>query len=207
MARIPAAERRSALVQAALRVIATHGVAAATTRAIVAEAGMSLASFHYAFKSRDELISELITFVIDHEILAATQGLATGADLRTTIRDGLHAYLRLVEQDPLRELAMFELVQYAMRTPELGAAARQQYDAYYRAAAGLLVHVAEQNRITWRRPIDEMARILITLSDGLTLGWLVDRDSAQAESVIEFATEALAAMAVPHPATTLEEAR
>ena len=40
----------------ALTVIARDGVHAATTRAIVAEAGMALASFHYAFRSRDELI-------------------------------------------------------------------------------------------------------------------------------------------------------
>ena len=61
--RIPAAERRSALIEAALRVVARNGLAQATTRAIVAEAGMSLASFHYVFDSRDELIDELITTV------------------------------------------------------------------------------------------------------------------------------------------------
>ena len=54
MARIPAAQRRDALIGAALQVVADRGVAAATTRAIVAEAGMSLASFHYAFESRDD---------------------------------------------------------------------------------------------------------------------------------------------------------
>lgn len=208
MARISAAERRSALVQAALRVIASQGVAAATTRAIVAEAGMSLASFHYVFKSRDELISELITFVVEHEILAARAALTPGADLHTTIRDGLRAYVQLVEADPLRELAMFELVQYALRTPELSPAARTQYDAYYRAGAGILEQVAEQTGVTWRHPIDQMARILITLTDGLTLGWLVDRDTPKTERVIEFATEALAAMAKPNEAmaTPNEEA-
>ena len=55
MTRIPAAERRAALIDAALRVVSRNGLAQATTRAIVAEAGMSLASFHYAFESRDEL--------------------------------------------------------------------------------------------------------------------------------------------------------
>ena len=53
MTRIPVVDRRTALVQAALRVVARDGVAAATTRRIVAEAGMPLASFHYVFASRD----------------------------------------------------------------------------------------------------------------------------------------------------------
>jgi DNA-binding transcriptional regulator YbjK len=65
--RISATQRRAALVQAALRVVAARGVQAATTRAIVAEAGMSLASFHYAFESRDELMSELVTSVVAGE--------------------------------------------------------------------------------------------------------------------------------------------
>lgn len=56
MARIPVEERREALIDAAFRVIGEQGLSRASTRAIVAEAGMSLASFHYAFESRDQLL-------------------------------------------------------------------------------------------------------------------------------------------------------
>jgi hypothetical protein len=42
-----------------------------------------------------------------------------------------------------------------------------------------------------------MARILVTFTDGLTLGWLVDRDMAAAEAVIDFAADALASLAAP----------
>ena len=52
-------DRRGEIVQAALRVIADQGMQGATTRAIVAEANMPLASFHYAFASRDEMMEEL----------------------------------------------------------------------------------------------------------------------------------------------------
>jgi DNA-binding transcriptional regulator YbjK len=193
--RIAAAERRALLVQAALRVIAREGVAAATTRAIVAEADMPLASFHYAFRSRDELIAELIQFVVDNEALAATAALSFEGDLKTTIRQGLKAFIELVASDPLREQAMLELTQYALRTPELGDSARLQYESYYRAAAGILATVAEKLDVTWKRPIPEMARILITLTDGLTMGWLVDRDMAATERVIDFAADALASLA------------
>ena len=67
MARVSSADRRAALVRAALRVIDRDGVHGATTRAIVAEAEMSLASFHYVFQSRDEMIRELIAFVVQDE--------------------------------------------------------------------------------------------------------------------------------------------
>ncbi|GIH03306.1 hypothetical protein Rhe02_13730 [Rhizocola hellebori] len=199
MVRMAAAQRRASLVQAALRVIARDGVAAATTRAIVAEADMPLASFHYAFRSRDELIAELIRFVVENEALAAAEALSIAGDLRTTIRHGLKAFLDVVASDPLREQAMLELTQYALRTPELSGSARLQYESYYRAAAGILEAVAQQFDLTWKKPIPQMARILITLTDGLTLGWLVDRDMAAAEGVIDFAAEALASLAQEGP--------
>ena len=87
--RLSSAERRALLLQAALRVIAEQGVAGATTRAIVAEAGMSLASFHYAFRSHAEMmrdwlvairgrlqgLGELVSEVRDYEISVLSSGL------------------------------------------------------------------------------------------------------------------------------------
>jgi AcrR family transcriptional regulator len=191
------AERRAALVQAAMRIIAKRGVAAATTRAVTAEAGMSLASFHYAFRSRDELIAELIAYVVDNESLAASGTLRPGADLESTIRIGLLGYLDLVAADPDRELAMLELTQYALRTDELGAAARAQYASYYAAAAAVVKAAAELTGRAWSRPVDEIARIVVTLTDGLTLGWLVHRDDEATRPVVDFAARCLAALAEP----------
>ena len=76
MARVSAEDRRDALIEAAIRVIAAKGVAAATTRAIVAEAGASLASFHYAFRSRDEMMAELITVVTTQEAESVVHALS-----------------------------------------------------------------------------------------------------------------------------------
>ncbi len=201
MKRIPVPQRRAALIQAALRVIARDGVAAATTRAIAAEAGMSLASLHYVFASRDELIS----YVVGEQAHAALTTLRPGADLVSTIRDALHAFLGVVAGDPQRELAMFELTHYALRTPGLAGAAKQQYDGYHLAAEQVVTAVAELTGHRWQRPTDEMARILITLTDGLTLRYLVDRDEQAATPVIDFAAHALAALATPtdstHPTT------
>jgi AcrR family transcriptional regulator len=195
MARMAAAERRAALVQAALRIIATQGVAAATTRAITSAAGMSLASFHYAFRTRDELIAELIAYVVENETLAAQSTLEAGKDLESTIRIGLLAYMDLVAADPARELAMFELTQYALRTSDLGDAARAQYASYYAAAEAVVTAAADLTGRTWSRPVEEIARIVVTLTDGLTLGWLVHRDDLATRQVVDFAARALAGLA------------
>ncbi|RZU65907.1 TetR family transcriptional regulator [Microterricola gilva] len=194
MPRIPAAERRTALVEAALRVVATQGVGAATTRAIVAEAGMSLASFHYAFASRDELMHELIAFVVAHEQAAVLPAPDGDASLRDIIRAGLQRYADLLRADPLREQAMLELTQQALRSSGLAHLAKLQYDNYFALAAAALATAAEQTGSTWTRPVDEVARLLVVLTDGLTITWLVERDDAAAASIMDFAADALAGL-------------
>lgn len=202
MTRISAADRRLILIDAAFRVIAAEGVSGATTRAIVAEAGMSLASFHYAFTSRDEMMRELIAHVIENQAVAAFESLRFGNDLRAAIRDGLQAFFEVVVADPAREQTMFELMQYALRTPELDALPREQHVGYRRAVAGLLETAAADTGMVWMLPLDDVARIVVTITDGITLAWLADRDSAAASRVIEFAATSIASLAQPSDATS-----
>ena len=197
MPRIAADDRRELLVRAALRVIAREGVAGATTRAIVAEAGMSLASFHYAFRSHDEMISRLVRHVVDGEEVSVFAALRPGRTIEASIHDGLSAFLDHIIEDPARELVLQELVQYALRTPGLQPLAREQYETYTASVTSVLVEVAAVANVEWDRPVREIGRLVITITDGITLAWLVDRDAAAARRVIDFAAPALAALAVP----------
>ena len=56
MNRMPVAERREQLVEAALTVASRDGIEAATVRAVAAEAGVSLGVVHYCFQDKDELL-------------------------------------------------------------------------------------------------------------------------------------------------------
>ncbi|WP_426624743.1 TetR/AcrR family transcriptional regulator [Leifsonia sp. McL0607] len=200
MTRIPSADRRAALVQAALRVIARDGVAAATTRRIVGEAGMPLASFHYVFESRDELMVELINAVVSSEqtdLEPALDAARAPIGLRAAIRSGLQHYFDGVRADPDREKAMFELTQWALREPGLAPLAGRQYDRYYELAERAARDAADLTGSAWNRPLSEVARLLVTLTDGVTIAWLVTRDDAAAERALDFAADALAALADP----------
>jgi AcrR family transcriptional regulator len=209
MTRIPVADRRTALVQAALRVIARDGVAAATTRRIVAEAGMPLASFHYVFASRDELMSELIEAALQDEQRDVAPALGAGGapaggapaggapGMRDAIRAGLQHYFEGVRADPDREKAMLELTQWALREPGFEPLARRQYDRYHQVAAQAAEEAARLNGSVWLRPVDEVARILVSFTDGLTLGWLVTRDDAAAAATMDVAADALARLTTP----------
>jgi DNA-binding transcriptional regulator YbjK len=198
MARMSAAERRSELVQAALRVIGANGVSAATTRAIVAEANMSLASFHYAFNSRDEMMHELIAYVVDDQTVAAFRSVRLGGDIRSTVRGALQAFFDVLVADPGREQVMFELMHFALRTPGLEALPRRQYERYREAAAELLRAAEESCDIRWSLSIEQVAGLVVTITDGITLAWLADRDRGAASVVMDFAADSLAALARPN---------
>ncbi len=198
MSRIPATERRAALAHAALAVIARDGLAAATTRAIVAEAGMPLASFHYAVPSRDELLRDVVELVVAEEGSAALGPLLARADgIRDATVLAMTAYLQLVKSDPGREQAMFELTQYALRTPGLDDLPAEQYARYHALATELLEVAAAQHGSGWKVPVPDLAHLLVSFTDGLTLAWLADRDDAAAERSIQLAATAIASLAVP----------
>lgn len=205
MPRIPAAERRTALIEAGLRLIARDGLAQATTRAIVAEAGMSLASFHYAFESRDAFLDELIAVVVANEqqaVLPDPDGGANGGgdadgDLRAILEDGLLRYLDHLASDPEHEQAMLELTQYALRSPERHPLAVAQYRRYTELAEQALATAAQRAGAAWREPVAEAAGVLVAFTDGITLTWLVHRDDAAARAAARAAADALSRMADP----------
>ncbi|QDZ14428.1 TetR/AcrR family transcriptional regulator [Humibacter ginsenosidimutans] len=210
MTRMSVAERREALVAAALRVIARDGVHAATTRAIAGEAGMPQASFHYAFESRDELMREVVRHVVEQEegsILPAMAPQSAPTDMRQALRSGLQHYFAGVTADPDHERAMFELSQYSQRTPGAEHLARLQYESYVELAVSSLTAAAQLVDSSWTRPIDEVARLLIGLTDGLTTTWLATRDDVAAQRFIDFAAEAVAQLSEPvRPAAGIRSA-
>ena len=197
MARMSSVDRRLEIVQAALRVIGEVGVQGATTRAIVAEANMSLASFHYAFASRDEMMQELIAYVVENQTVAAFSTIKFGSDIRTTLRDGLQAFFESIVADSAYEQVLFELMLFSLRTPALSGLPKTQWSNYHAGATELLNAASVNAGIAWTRPIADVAHVLITVTDGLTLAWLANRDRAAAATVMDIAADSLAALAVP----------
>lgn len=198
MARTPVEVRRKALVAAALRVAASRGLHEASTRAIVAEANMSLASFHYAFESRDELIDLLTVEVLAAEEKAVIPADPVGKSLTELLTEGLRGYIAHLRADPTREQAMLELTQYALRTRL--PLAQEQYALYMRSALASLDLAAQHTGSRWTVPVTTVAQLLIALTDGLTLSWLVNRDDAGIDDAVRAAAHAIAALAGPKEA-------
>lgn len=197
MARVAAQVRRQQLIEATIRVAERHGIADTTTRRIAAEAGASLATVHYCFRSKQELFEEVLTAIITELSEAAQGDLRPGVDARTLLHEGLRALWVIVEKEPGKQQLTYELTHFALRQPGLESFARWQYETSHAACAAHLEGIAAAARIVWSVPMPVLARMLLTVIDGVVLGWLVDRDSTAALAALDSLADLFATLAKP----------
>ncbi|MCX4452237.1 TetR/AcrR family transcriptional regulator [Streptomyces sp. NBC_01340] len=195
-----ASDRRAELLEAAIRVMARDGVAKATTRAIVNEAGMTLGAFHYCFDSRAQLL-ERVTETLTERYVAEVRGLfAPHKDIRESVLDSLHAFWKGFEANPGEHQISYELTQYALRNPGFENIARRQYEIFLAAFASLLELAADNAGIEWTQPVPILARYVHSVIDGLNMTWLVDRNSDHSQAVLHLLADHLLQYARPRTA-------
>lgn len=185
MARVPVAERRRQLVAAAFRVIGQEGFAAATTRRVCAEAGAPLAAFHYCFESKQALLVELTEQTLAELVAVQTDGVIVGEDVGASLRATLREYWATVAADPNRESVLMALTQHALADPRLAGVAQAQYSSYHRTARTIVESIGQACGVRWSLPVEQLARMLIVVTDGVTLAWLVDRDGDAALAALD----------------------
>lgn len=186
MARIPLAERRNDLIQAALQVIATHGIEGATTRRIADQAGAPLTMLHYCYDSKEALFADVYKYVDNtyREVLTRSD---PHSDVATTTRHLMRGLIEFYLDSPDFAAAALELVNWARRQDEDRGIAvyNQAFDvarAVLRDAAGDAVESAT---------IEDISYIVTTLTDGFALNWLTYGDRSAAEAQAELATSVL----------------
>jgi AcrR family transcriptional regulator len=119
MARVPAQQCRQELIDAAFTVIAGDGVAGTSTRAITAQANALLSAIHYCFRSKQELLQELTTSVVNEVVREARQVLRPGTNLHDAHRDGLRRLWETAARHPDQQLVLYELTCLSLRDPAL----------------------------------------------------------------------------------------
>ena len=194
MARMPSAERRRQLTEAAIRAMARDGVPRTTTRSIAAEAGVSLSVFHYCFDSKQALVESVITTLTDHSVTVVKQALRPRATLVETVRAGFQAYWDHVRAHPDEHMLTYELTQYALREPGFEHLARRQYELYGEAYAELIGGLRDSMDLQLRVPVAVLARYLAAMTDGLTLNYLVLGDESAWTDILDTVTAHIAGL-------------
>lgn len=185
MTRMPVAQRRRQLVAAALAIAVEDGIEAVTVRRVAAGAGVAPGVFHYCFETKDELLAAMAEAIVEETVAAARAQLRPGKDLDHALRDGLRGLWRAITSTPRAQLLTYELTVHALRQRGMAGLATRQYDGSRAAAEAFLVEVAGNTAIRWTMPTDQLARAVLAMVDGVTLGWLVDRDDAAALATLD----------------------
>lgn len=196
MQRIAVEDRRTALLDAAVRVIGRAGMSGASTRAIAAEAGMPTASFHYVFASYDAMVEQLVVAVLEAQAAAVEAAAGAAPTLRAFVASALGGWLDRTAAEPDSEVALHEIVAWSRSSPDRRRLALLVYDTYTASVTAFVQEAERRFGTRWTVPSDVLVRFVLVLTDGVAAHWLVDRDSAAARGALAIGTEALLALAV-----------
>src|SRR5919206_1752524 len=127
-------DRRTQLVAAALRRLATHGFEGLPTRDIAADVGVNIATLHYYFPTKEALIRA----VIGQAMHRFTQTMPGDGSPVEQLRGHLRGLARLVKEDQQLWAVMGELVLRAPRDPDLARIFRQTDAFWHRSLRDLL---------------------------------------------------------------------
>lgn len=182
MADMTLTPRQAELADAALRIIARDGIAAASYRAVATESGWSLGAVQKAFPSKDQMLSAAFA-----QLRAQSATLPSAPPGEPTVRDWLvELLLGILPLDAPRRAAQRQgdaFAQHALTDPDIAAAIAQSDDE----VRGLIASLIRRSRIGDEgEPVidpDTAAWAVLALAQGLAAQLLYAPDAEDAVRV------------------------
>jgi AcrR family transcriptional regulator len=198
MARVRAALRRQDFVDAAVDVIAAHGVAGATTRRIAQAAGCPLASLHYVFHTKDDLFDAVYESLFD---LIATSLTAESTFQSFAELAGwqLRKIVEWLVENPSYARAQSELIQWAARhRPDFAL------KTYAQSVERTVAYFSKCAQEVDSDMIEAVARMSLVLIDGLLNSWYGEVNIRKLRANLNSASSALEAFATAISNSTVQ---
>jgi AcrR family transcriptional regulator len=203
VAYVKADERRRQLVRSARQVIERDGMAAASLRAVAAQADVPIGTVYYVFPTKEELLKAVLEDVVDQINSAAVEVKGRSKDFRTLVRSMvLGVWTRMVEGDPGEQIMQFELAIWALRTPGMEEVSRWQYELYLDVLTRLWTQASARAGVALGMPADRLARFTLAGFDGLIFQHLTLRDTARSRADASALVDMLLDYAAPRPAAS-----
>jgi AcrR family transcriptional regulator len=203
--RLPVAERREQLIEAALAVASREGIEAATVRAVAAEAGVSLGVVHYCFQDKDELLRAMAHAITTANLERSLGELPSGAEIDQVIEGAIDALWDGIMESRGAQLLSYELTTSSLRHPELNQVAIEQYRGQWAAAEQVLRGIEAAGGVTFTVPLETLARTVVAVVDGYSLAWLVDGDEQRAREGVHGFGRFLRQLTAPSAAGDLDD--
>ena len=160
-------DRRTEILDAALHVLAEHGMRGLTHRAVDAAAGIATGSTSYYFRSRSALVAGCVERLLEVDLeVEAAAGAAVEGDLAALVDVLVGVGVALATTQRHRTLARYELSLAAVRDAELR-------DGMVRAGDVIRARGADALRAIGATDAERASERLMAVLDGLVLTALV----------------------------------
>jgi AcrR family transcriptional regulator len=196
VAYLSAEERRRTIIDAAVEVIASEGLARATTRRIAERANAPLGALHYCFRNKEELI-QVVSDEGAEMLAAAFDDVDPAAGFEATLRESIAALWHWVEANVGLQLALIELAMFKIREDD----DQDLYRMWDRFGGDLLrdrlSRALEADPVDLEVPLDEIVRFINHRFDGLILEFAASKDADACRRQTELLADAMILLSVP----------
>ena len=162
-------ETRTAIIDAAIAVLAEHGFSRTSGRAVAERAGIAAGGIFYHFGSMDDLLAEVFTTCLDRRIAR----LRTALDVpRPRLTDAFTQAVR-DEFDHVESRALLELVVGAIDSPALRARVQEGLDRSFTFTREVVDLLLADSPLAEALPRDLIAQVAASAFFGLAVMDLV----------------------------------
>src|SRR5258706_6956639 len=175
-ARAPEA-KRDALVQAAYREIAANGFEGLRTREVAAAVGVNIATLHYYFPSKEDLIRGVVAFALTR----FQTTLPAKGEADEQLRQHFQGLRRLARDEPELFKVMGELAQRAPRDRGMAEVLRKMDEVWTSTLRTLLRRAVDSGSVAKTVDPEDMASLIVSMLKGI---YLLPAASAKHEWIV-----------------------
>jgi len=171
--RVSASDRKEQLIAATVEIMRREGVQSVTMRAIAKEANAPLATAHYCFSDKDELMDKAAEAWLKN-LSRFSSDVPVHLGLRKAVEQVAEGYWRALEEEPASILAEIELILWATRNAAVSPLAAKIYPAY-EVELGNIFSSAEQNSgEECLLGSSTLVRLFLMIYDGAAIQYMTD---------------------------------
>lgn len=168
----PQEQRQKEIVQATMDLTAEHGIKKVTTQAIADKVGIAQPTIFRHFKSRNAIFSAVIGWIAENMFKAISSDMNQNAQPDDQLRKLLQRQLSFINKHPAIPKVLFSDLLH-LESPKLKASLQEVMNRYITRLTQLLQQGKEKGVFRGDLDVDQTARYIAALVQGLVLRWSV----------------------------------
>jgi AcrR family transcriptional regulator len=188
--RVSAEDRKEQLISATVELMRREGVQSVTIRAIAKEAKAPLATAHYCFSNKEELM-EAAAEAWFKNLSRFSSDVPVHLGLRKAVEQVAEGYWRALEEEPASILSEIELILWATRNAAVSPLAAKIYPAYEVELGNIFSSAAQNAGDQCLMEFAALVRIFLMIYDGAAIQFMTDPKAADHRAMFFMMIDAL----------------